>query len=66
MLGEQIYTSSLYGNEKYADSISFVFLNTGDVREALFLIEKNVSNAYLINLKACWENLVATQSVKKS
>ena len=36
MLGEQIYTSSLYGNEKYADSISFVFINTGDAPRSTF------------------------------
>ena len=63
MLGEQKLTSSLLWKEKYADSISFVFINTGDAPQAFSDREK--CQQHLINLRVYGKSR-ATQSAKKS
>ena len=51
MLGERIYASSLYGNEKNANSVSFVFINTGDAPRSSFMDREQCQQRLLMKLE---------------
>jgi len=57
VLGEPVYTSALYGGEEHVESLSFVFLNQGDIPRGSGYISPSIRKALSGKIEASGMNV---------